>query len=255
MKQDKVLKEKINSLDTLSTGIVFGKEEAWDKLQVRMDKPAKVISLKYWMAAAAILLLMVTIFLAFNNSIPVNEVVKSNTPQQILPVNNTVTTSLEQRPVTAEKNTPAITHKAIKRTTINEEKQSIQPKREEIQIVQAPAVEIPVTETTASVVNTPVATASKIPTKVVHINDLVNEPAGSEATMASNKPLFKIMNGQVIHLNDITDHQARVSNYLKQQKDFVVSIPLFNSSSEQTNTSTPSDENYTPLNVLKFKIN
>ena len=51
---DKLLREKINMIDPLSGGIVFGKEEAWGRLQQRMEhKPAKRIKLYYQMAAVA----------------------------------------------------------------------------------------------------------------------------------------------------------------------------------------------------------
>ncbi len=253
MNNDKVLKEKLNSLDTLSTGIVFGKEEAWDKLQARMDKPARVIPLKFWMAAAAILLLFVTIFLAFNNNTPVNEVAKNNTPQQSIPANNTHSTPVEQPAIITEKTTPAITHKAIKHTTIAKEKQITHPRPEEIQIVRAPVVETPVAENVVPVATAPVVSVSKIPTTVVHINDMVNE-AGSAATAAAN-PSFRIVTGQVIHLNDINDHQVRTNNYLRQQKDFMVSIPIFNTATEYNSIPSSDNSNYTRSNLLKFKIN
>lgn len=252
MKQnDVVLKEKLNSLDTLSSGIVFGKEEAWDKLQARMDKPARVITFKFWMAAAAILLLFVTIFLAFNNNTPVNEVVKNNTPQRSTPPDNTVSAPVEQPAIITEKNTPAITHKAIKHTTISKETQTTQP--EETQIVQAPVIETPVVENVVPAATAPVVSVSKIPTKVVHINDMVND-AGTATTAATNTS-FKIVPGQVVHLNDITDHQVRVNNYLRQQKDFMVSIPLLNAVSDYSNTTPSNNSNYTRSNLLKFRIN
>ncbi len=254
MNNDKVLKEKLNSLDTLSSGIVFGKEEAWDKLQTRMDKPARVIPLKFWMAAAAILLLFVTIFLAFNNNTPVNEVAKNNTPQQSIPANNTHSTPVEQPAIITEKTTPAITHKAIKHTTIAKEKQITHPRPEEKHIVQASVTETPVTDNIAPVANIPVASVAKIPTKVVHINDLVNDGAGANTTTAANTS-FTIATGQVIHLNDIKDHQVRTNNYLRQQKDFMVSIPLFNAATEYNSIPSSGNSNYTRSNLLKFKIN
>lgn len=56
---DKQIQDKLEGLNALEGGIVYAKEEAWEKLQTRMDKPAK----KAWilparMAAAALLLLM-----------------------------------------------------------------------------------------------------------------------------------------------------------------------------------------------------
>ena len=59
---DKLVTNKMASLDTLSGGIVFGKEEAWEKLQARMDgKPAHRIAWKYVLALAAILLVAVCV--------------------------------------------------------------------------------------------------------------------------------------------------------------------------------------------------
>lgn len=254
MNNDKVLKEKLNSLDTLSTGIVFGKEEAWDKLQARMDKPARVIPLKFWMAAAAILLLFVTVFLAFNNNTSVHEVVKNDLPQQPVQANNTVATPAEQPAIVTGKNIPAITHKAIKHTTVIKEKQIAQPQPEEKHIVQAPVTETPVTDNIAPVANIPVASVAKIPTKVVHINDLVRDAAGASTTTAANTS-FTIATGQVIHLNDIKDHQVRTNNYLRQQKDFMVSIPIFNAATEYNTIPSSGNSNYTRSNLLKFKIN
>jgi hypothetical protein len=56
---NKQIQDKLEQLNALETGIVYAKEEAWEKLQSRMDKPTK----KAWvipvrLAAAAVLLLM-----------------------------------------------------------------------------------------------------------------------------------------------------------------------------------------------------
>jgi hypothetical protein len=65
----KVIKEKMEKLDTLSGGIVFGKEEAWERLQGKLDKkPVRKIALGYriGVAAAAVLLLSVCIIALYN---------------------------------------------------------------------------------------------------------------------------------------------------------------------------------------------
>ena len=55
---DKQIQDKLEGLNALEGGIVYAKEEAWEKLQKRMDKPAKKIwFLPYRVAAAALLLL------------------------------------------------------------------------------------------------------------------------------------------------------------------------------------------------------
>jgi hypothetical protein len=58
---DKLLKEKLESLSPLQGGIVFGKDEAWDRLQARLDKKPLALPLARWkMAAAAAVLLLLT---------------------------------------------------------------------------------------------------------------------------------------------------------------------------------------------------
>jgi hypothetical protein len=254
MNNDKVLKEKLNSLDTLSSGIVFGKEEAWDKLQARMDKPAKRIALMPWLAAAAVLLLLfVTVLFTLDNNTPVQEVVKNDLPEQPVQVNKSVATPGEQPTIVTQKNIPAISRKVIRHTTGTENKHVDHPLQEEVQIVQAPVAETLVVENIAPVTKTPVTSVSNIPTRVVHINDMVND-AGAATTVAANTS-FKKVTGQVIHLNDIKDYQVRTNNYLRQQKDFMVSIPLFNAATEYNSIPSSDNSNYTRSNLLKFKIN
>ncbi len=54
--QDMIIRDKINSLDTLSGGIVFGKADAWVRLEKRMEtKKKKRIFLPFLKAAAIIL--------------------------------------------------------------------------------------------------------------------------------------------------------------------------------------------------------
>ena len=73
---DKVIQEKMRSLDTLSSGIVYGKEDAWGKLQARMDrKPARNIRTQYWVAAAVLLVLVIVIPIYYFGE---KEVVKNN---------------------------------------------------------------------------------------------------------------------------------------------------------------------------------
>lgn len=59
---DKQIREKISDLNTLSGGIVFGKDASWDRLQARLDTPApRLIPLRLRLAAAAALLACVSI--------------------------------------------------------------------------------------------------------------------------------------------------------------------------------------------------
>jgi hypothetical protein len=61
---DFTIRQKLDGLDTLDGGIVFGREEAWEKLQGRMDKkPARKIGLYYGLAAAVLILFGCVLFL------------------------------------------------------------------------------------------------------------------------------------------------------------------------------------------------
>ena len=58
---DELIREQINSVGTLDGGVVFGREEAWEKLQARMEsKSVRKFPLFYWRAAAAVLLLLLS---------------------------------------------------------------------------------------------------------------------------------------------------------------------------------------------------
>ncbi|MES2701699.1 MAG: hypothetical protein V4649_03620 [Bacteroidota bacterium] len=68
MSTDETIRQQLEAMDTLGGGIVYGKEEAWEKLQERMDgKPKRKIGLYYGMAAAVVLV-MVCVWLAPSSS-------------------------------------------------------------------------------------------------------------------------------------------------------------------------------------------
>ena len=55
---DKTVKQKMDALDTLTGGIVYGREDAWERLQQRMDKkPVKRRAAWYGIAASVLLLI------------------------------------------------------------------------------------------------------------------------------------------------------------------------------------------------------
>ena len=65
--QDIIIRDKINSLDTLSGGIVFGKADAWVRLEKQLEtKREKRIFLPYYSRIAAILIPFFCIFIRRN---------------------------------------------------------------------------------------------------------------------------------------------------------------------------------------------
>ncbi len=257
MNNDKVLKEKLNSLDTLSSGIVFGKEEAWDKLQARMDKPAKRIALMPWLAAAAVLLLIVTVITAYYNIPEEQEIAKeghnvvTNTPQPL---------AAPQPVVQAIENNISIIHKSVKekqhkRPVIQEQEKQI-IKTEPIQVADAIPTSAPVDEVPI-MNNTTLAVTSKIPTRVVHINEL-KEGIGLPETVVvleKNPPLdLKILS--VVHLNDMM-RDERTIQHIKRENTFGIGLLSFRKprTQYQYNSMSESPNNNANNNPLQIKIN
>lgn len=64
--KDSQIQEKMESLDALSGGLVFGKEEAWERLQARMDKKPAVLYRFRYAALAAVLLVLISVGVLLN---------------------------------------------------------------------------------------------------------------------------------------------------------------------------------------------
>ncbi len=57
---DKMISEKLNRLDALEGGVVYGKEAAWEKLQGKLEqKPAIIFQPRVWLAAACVLIVAI----------------------------------------------------------------------------------------------------------------------------------------------------------------------------------------------------
>jgi len=255
MNNDKVLKEKLNSLDTLSSGIVFGKEEAWDKLQARMDKPAKRIVLKPWLAAAAVLLLLVTVITAYYNIPAQKEIVKEE-PKKMINTPQPPNTPLPVVQAT-ESSSPTI-HMSVRErkherpVAQEQEKQNIQT--EQIQVAEAIPASAPVDEVLVMNNTTP-ALPSKIPVKVVHINEL-NEGVNLPETVAAleKKPPFDLKKLSVVHLNDIIRDEKNIQ-VIKREGSFGIGWLSFKKPGFQYNNPPVFTNENTINNPLQIKIN
>lgn len=255
------IKDKLGSLDTLSAGIVFGKEEAWDKLQARMDAKPKRIPMAYWMAAAAMLLLFVSIMVIYTS--PDKQVVtSSNNNNEPIKQNKTVAqpafTATQQQPTTSEEPTTTIVHNAAKsltNTTTNvapapQQETTREPLTESLIVVVKHVDEEPL------VYSNPAPAPAKKQYSIVHVNDIDNSAPQPAAVAANTTPTPFVKKQTVVHLNDITAQQQTMDNYLNRRRDnYAVSIPLLNSGNTQTTSSRSENENYTPHSSLKFKIN
>lgn len=260
--EDSLIREKTGNLSPLGAGIVFGKEEAWDKLQARMDKPAaKVIPLRYWMSAAAVLLLFVTVMMFYYR--PGRELVKqidkgqevaplSATPEVLNPQPQPQVTAIAKENATANE---GIDHKK-KVNTIKKQQSVLQPEIAKVQIAEVSVPEMPLNEVAVAVVSIAPAVPVKAHMKVVHVNDVDMEAVKQgQAVAAVLVPEPVLRNNQVVHLNDVTAQQQAMNEYLNHRKDnFAVTIPFLKSSTSQT-WPAGNTENATTHNYLTFRIN
>jgi hypothetical protein len=212
--KDIEVKDKLDELNALSAGIVFGKEEAWDKLQARLDKkPAMKFTLGYKLAAAAVLLLTVS-FIGYYFYAPEKQVVVNNRPTPA------VITDTEQKivstPATLEPMviaTPEIPAVRIREKKANRKTQEVQHTlfviKEETKVAPAPIVNP--TPTVPAVVVTNIATPA-IPAikkmRVVHINEIGKTTESDDVTIAYSGPSLDISKMKVVSLYDIQREQS-----------------------------------------------
>ena len=252
--EDKRLEEKLSALDTLSGGIVFGKEEAWDKLQARLEKkPARIIPLRIWLAAAAVLLLMMgTIGFFYHSTKEVAQTeVQKQPQQQPLPAYTNTTPTTNAPSNTPEKQTPSNT------TTTRNESRHIVSVPPIINDDALPAIGVvspnPPDEiriTNHDEIQTLPAVAQM---KVVHISQLGNaEPQTPPA------PVYNpvVLNHKVVNLNDLTDEDNNnnrlLQNAATHHEAFAVNFS-FMSTRRQEGTYEANNE--TTHNHLKLKLN
>jgi hypothetical protein len=216
--QGNKLKEQIDRLDPLSAGVVFGKEDAWEKLQGRLDAPPKRKKLPiYWWAAAALLLLVAGITAVVR--LPATHAPQYATKQ---PASLAPATAANQpkgitddkiAPTTAPVPSPAATAETpvTMKTTITAHKLptgDVMP----IAIAQPePPQALPPATTPLIDIAVP-ALAVKPPMKVVHINELNSDgystrpPAAATENAATG---IVLSNLPVIHINKVLVQEER----------------------------------------------
>lgn len=257
---EKILKEKIDSLGTLSGGIVFGKEEAWDKLQARLDKPAKRVALLPWLSAAAVVLVLITIFAVYNSttsnlSISKNKIetsTKTNTPY--------VAAATEMPEDNQTKNSVVPAQPLPQQPITKKTERQIPPVEPKVEITNEVIAEtipenLPVAPKITAI--TEPVHPSKIPTKVVHVSELGN-PAVDQPQPAFNNNTVSvdIKKIRVVHLNDLITQKDIISQFEGRMKENIaVSIPLFSPAARYSNPDVYNPENNTSRNFLKIKIN
>ncbi len=200
---DKTVKQKMDALDTLTGGIVYGREDAWERLQQRMDKkPVKRRAAWYGIAASVLLLIGIVSF--WQHTPGKTDVASEHIAVQKTTDNSTIATALP-----ATNNTVADTNEVA---GIAPHLATVVPgpSTNNSRLAHRDSV-LPVIVNNDTVVSKPVvavvaAPVIKQPMRVLHINDLdgegtLQQPAKSVTAQAiNNRSIAKIT---VVHLNDL----------------------------------------------------
>lgn len=252
---DENIRKQIGSLDTLSGGIVFGKEEAWEKLQARMEqKPTRKITLKLSLAAAAVLLILVCSLSAYYNA---GKDTTTNIPATTVQPNNNsrielkTESAVQQNGPLVTKKQPAITGKKQTIAVKEYEKKQADHSATDIGVVIVAAPEI-IPDTMASI-TLPTAIAIREPMKTVHINDLENNNGNSTPITVNTVQQIDMSKMKVVHINDV---ERQETEFRKILLDSRAAIGLRGIFKPGHNLIEPGPEGYyQPHNLQKNMLN
>jgi hypothetical protein len=205
---DKQIKEKLEKLDALSGGIVFAKDEAWERLQARMDKkPARKIAVKFWLAAAAILLLFVCITAMYYS--PEKEIVVTEPVKEVSlqPIAHTATLPQAKEEVALGQDIKV----AVEKKLISHSISSIKKENKIEAIAPQQSTVVEVQKEIAKIEVAPIIAAAPVKKqmRVVHINDLDNEDAQEPVIVSA--PHVDMGKMKVVAIGDIATGD-RVAN-------------------------------------------
>ena len=203
---DKQIQDKLEGLNALEGGIVYAKEEAWEKLQTRMDRPAK----KAWilpvrMAAAAMLLLMACaggyyyLTNATDNKISATQ---PTTPDTLVAVEPATTPEIQPTEITQPINSTKVDKRKYDTPLIK-----IATKTPEIITIQPEIKTEPETVVNVNIPQKPEPQATP-KMRVVHINNL-GKPATDDETPAYvyNGPRLDISKMKIVSINDVQRYE------------------------------------------------
>ena len=209
---DEAIREKIESLTTLQSGVVYGREDAWEKLQVRLEaKPVRKSTAWYWLAAAAILLIVVSITIMWIRP-ETNGIVKKENQ----PILKTVKDNNREPQTIAAPSTQSIAtpETLVIKTIMPLKKPAIFVKNSPGTVAlpvanynPSPEVQVPL-PAEAPVTATPVAVKKMAkPMRVIHINELENdapeESLVNEIPKGNPSLVLALSKMPVVHINDV----------------------------------------------------
>ena len=215
-KSTELVRNKMEGLNALESGIVFGKEDAWEKLQQRMErKPAMVIPMKRIAAVAAVLLLIVSIFLVYNRPAKVVSIVATKPlhapgkgaavqPQVPMPQKDAAAIVIA---------TKAKNYKMV----VSQGKERPQPQSAPVTSAVSGSERLVATTNTTPQPEPQPQSAKKM--RVVHVSELSGganeEPAATTNAMYTSVDITKL---PVVHINDVIHEEREVENLRKENR-------------------------------------
>lgn len=220
--KDNEVKEKLESLSPLAGGVVFGKEEAWDKLQARLEKKSvrKIPLLR--LSAAAIMLLAVSIGGYYHYTQPATTVtgppVAANaTPEIIKPDPQAVTASPET--IAAEPETSRV----VSTLVTPRQKIAFQVKIADENSIPEPMPQV-VDEAPAIANNEQIKKPTPVhKMRVVHINDVGKPEEEIAPVYVYNGPALDLSKMKVVSIYDLKREES-----MRRQEEDVITIVRIN---------------------------
>lgn len=230
MNNDNAIKDKLNSLDTLDGGIVFGKEDAWRKLHSRLDAaPARNKKPLYWLAAAAALALLLLVAKLYNQPAPqMTSATPVAAPMPLMPVP-------AQPAVVAESTQPVAKTKIINKQNSRYSERRIAPPL----IVPTPTeqiVDIAVVPT-PTLAPAPTAPPKPRPMRIVHLSELDKDITPTTAENEPEQPntaLAEIMKLPPVHINDLLHEETYLQELRRENRLTVGGISILLNAPQRT---------------------
>lgn len=233
MNNDNAIKDKLNSLDTLDGGIVFGKDDAWRKLQSRMDaKPARKTKPLYWLAAAAALaLLLLVAKLYMQPALQTTVAAPAAPPMPLTP---------EQPAEVPTSTEPIAKTKIIKKNNSRHSENRVPPQLivpeppqqvEQIVVVPPPAV-----------APAPTAPQQPRPMRIVHLSELdkdITAIAAENEPEQPNTALTEIMKLPPVHINDILHEDYYLQELRRENRLTVGGVSIYFNSPQKSFSPNP----------------
>lgn len=211
---DEKIRARIAEIDSLQAGIVYGKEEAWDKLQARMEtRPRRKVVLLYRLAAvAAAMVFVVVLAIRYSGHEELNTVTRSSEQATVI-THPAMTVVQDDHAMQVEVKQPVVQH--TRTSPVISSPAPIVP--------ESPRETLPVTALTPQ--DTVAALAATVKPKaampVVHINELYAEPRPQYTYRDSNPFPHVQFRMKIVHINEL-GRPLRDEDYMKDIDKYTV---------------------------------